>query len=163
MGGCSPPPPPPPPPNILDDIAWILANLFGLILLRYLSFSFLPLTSILPSRRRKKSAFGLLCHSLPIFSHHLKRRSAWSMWPTVFRKTRSERKSISRTCENTHFSTKTLMEIKKKKPFLLVDEASDWLQIWTAPSSLNVKGNKAIKKKIVFLANRLVFPNTVTL
>ena len=50
------------------------------------------------------------------------------------------------------------MEIKKKKRVLLVDEASDWLQIWMA---LDVKG-KAIKKKFVFLANRLVFPNTVT-
>ena len=39
---------------------------------------------------------------------------------------------------------------------------SDWLQIWTAASSLDVKGTKAIKKKSVFLANRLVFPNTVT-
>ena len=29
-------------------------------------------------------------------------------------------------------------------------------------SSLDVKGNKAIKKKFAFLANRLVSPNTVT-
>ena len=53
------------------------------------------------------------------------------------------------------------MEIKKKKRVLLVDGASDWLQIWTAGSSLDVKGNKAIKKN-AFIANRLVFPNTVT-
>ena len=51
------------------------------------------------------------------------------------------------------------MEIKKKKRVLLM---SDWLKIWMAASSLDVNGNKAIKKKIVFLANRLVFPNTVT-
>ena len=44
------------------------------------------------------------------------------------------------------------MKIKKKKHVLLVDEASDWLQIWTVASSLDVKGNKAIKKKFVFLA-----------
>ena len=29
---------------------------------------------------------------------------------------------------------------------------------WTAASSFDVKGNKAIKKKFVFLTNRLVFP-----
>ena len=45
---------------------------------------------------------------------------------------------------------------KKKKRVLLVDEASDWLQIWTAASSLELKGNKSIKKKFVFLANQLV-------
>ena len=50
------------------------------------------------------------------------------------------------------------MKIKKKKRVLLKDEASDWLQIWTAASSPDVKGNKAIKKEFVFLANRLVFP-----
>ena len=44
-----------------------------------------------------------------------------------------------------------------KKRVLLEDEVSDWLQIWTAASSLHIKGNKAIKKKFVFLANRLVF------
>ena len=53
-----------------------------------------------------------------------------------------------------------LME-KKKKRVLLEDEASDWLQLWTATSSLDVKGNKAIKKKFVFLTNRLYFSNTV--
>ena len=45
---------------------------------------------------------------------------------------------------------KTLMEIKKKKRALLEDEASDWLQIRTAASSLDVKGNKAIKKEFCF-------------
>ena len=49
------------------------------------------------------------------------------------------------------------MEIKKKKRIILIDEALDWLQIWTAASSLDVKGNKAI------LANWLVFPNKVTI
>ena len=41
-------------------------------------------------------------------------------------------------------------------------EESNLLQIWTAASSLDVKGNKAIKKKFVFLANRLFFQTTVT-
>ena len=55
---------------------------------------------------------------------------------------------------NTRLSTKMLMEIKKKMSVLLVDGASDWLQIWTAASLLDIKGNiKAIKKKFVFLAN----------
>ena len=48
---------------------------------------------------------------------------------------------------------KTLME---KKRLLLEDEASDWLQIRTAASSFDVKGNKAIK---LFLRTELVsFP-----
>ena len=54
---------------------------------------------------------------------------------------------------------KTLME---KKHVLLKDEASDWLRILTAASSLNVKGNQAIKENFVFLANWSVIPNTVT-
>ena len=59
---------------------------------------------------------------------------------------------------NTRSSTKTLMEIKKKKHVLFVDGVSDWLQIWIAASSHDVKGNKVIKKTFVFLANQLVFP-----
>ena len=43
----------------------------------------------------------------------------------------------------------------------IADEESDWLQIWTRASSL--KGNKVIKKNFVFLADRSVFPNTVTI
>ena len=39
---------------------------------------------------------------------------------------------------------------------------SDWLQFWTAASSFDIKGNMAIKKKFVFLTNRLVFPIMVT-
>ena len=54
------------------------------------------------------------------------------------------------------------MEIKKKKCILLEDEATDWLEICTAASSLDVKGKQAINKKFVFLANRLVIPNMVT-
>ena len=54
------------------------------------------------------------------------------------------------------------MQIKKKKRVLLIDGGSDWLQIWMAASSLDIKGNKAIKQKFIFLVNRLVFPNTVT-
>ena len=53
------------------------------------------------------------------------------------------------------------MEIKKMKSVLLVDGALDWLQIWTAATLLDIKGNKAIKKKFDFLANRFVFLNTV--
>ena len=45
---------------------------------------------------------------------------------------------------NTRSSTKTLMEKKKKKRILLVDGTSDWLRIWMAASSLDIKGNKAI-------------------
>ena len=37
-----------------------------------------------------------------------------------------------------------------KKRVLLKDEASDWLQIWTAASLVNVKINKAIKKGFCF-------------
>ena len=47
----------------------------------------------------------------------------------------------------------------EKKHALHEDEVSDWLQILIAASSLDIKGNKAIKKKFVFLANRSVFPN----
>ena len=78
---------------------------------------------------------------------------------TGIRKTNSQQKKSIIAYAS---STKTLMEIKKKKSVLLVDGASDWLQIWTVASSLDVKGNEAIKKKFVFLANRLVFLNTVT-
>ena len=61
-----------------------------------------------------------------------------------------------------HSSKKTLMQTEKKKRVLLIDEESDWLQIWTTASSLDVKGNKAIKTIFVFLANRLFVQNTVT-
>ena len=47
---------------------------------------------------------------------------------------------------NTRLSTKTLMEKSKTKCVLLEDEALDRLQIRTAVSLPNVKGNKAIKK-----------------
>ena len=53
---------------------------------------------------------------------------------------------LSRTHGYTRSSMKTLMEIKEKKRVLLEDEALDWLQIWTAASLLDVKGNKAKKK-----------------
>ena len=48
---------------------------------------------------------------------------------------------------------KTLMEIKKTERILLEDKVLDWLQIWTAASSLDVKGNKT---EFFFLTNRLV-------
>ena len=82
---------------------------------------------------------------------------------TVFRKiNRSARKSIIAYARKYAFALEDANVNKEKKRVLLHDEAPDWLQIWTAASSLDVKGNKAIKKKFVFLANRLVFPNTVT-
>ena len=51
---------------------------------------------------------------------------------------------------------------KDNKCVLLADEVSDWLQIWTAASSLNLKSNKAIKKEFCFLVNWLFSPNMVT-
>ena len=54
-----------------------------------------------------------------------------------------------------------LMEILKKC-ILLEDEGLDWIPIWTLAPSLNEKGKRAIKKNLVFLSNRSVFPNTVT-
>ena len=60
-----------------------------------------------------------------------------------------------RTHENSRLSTKTLMEKQKKMRVL---QASDWLQICTAASSLDVKGNKAIKENFVFLAKPVGFP-----
>ena len=53
-----------------------------------------------------------------------------------------------------------LMKIRKKC-ILLQDEVLDCFQNWTAASSLNVKANKAIKKKFVFLINRSVFSYVV--
>ena len=89
-----------------------------------------------------------LVYALPIFCN--------SKFVTVFRKTnRSARKSIIAYARKYAFE-------QEDACVLLVDEESDWLQIWTAASSLDVKGNKAIKKKFVFLANRLFFQNTVT-
>ena len=42
---------------------------------------------------------------------------------------------------------------------LLKDEVSDWLHIWMAASSLNIKGNKAIIKNVV-LANQSKYGHT---
>ena len=50
------------------------------------------------------------------------------------------------------------MLMEEKKHVLLEDEESDWLQICTAAATLDAKGNK----QLVFLANRLVIPDTVT-
>ena len=61
---------------------------------------------------------------------------------TVFRKPTGQRENqLSRT----RSSTKALMEIKIKKHVLLLDRVSDWLKIWTASSSLDIKGNIVIK------------------
>ena len=49
-------------------------------------------------------------------------------------------------CRNSGLSLKTLMEIKKKECVLIEDGVSNYLQIWTVESSLDVRGNKAIKK-----------------
>ena len=82
---------------------------------------------------------------------------------TVFRKTnRSARKSIIAYARKYVFEHEDANVNKKKKRVLLVCEALDWLHIWMAPSSLDVKGNKTLKKKFIFLANWLVFPNMVT-
>ena len=70
---------------------------------------------------------------------------------TGFRKTnRSAKKSIIAYVRKYAFEHEDANGNKKKKIILLVDAVSDWLQIWTAASSLEVKGNKAIKKKFVF-------------
>ena len=79
---------------------------------------------------------------------------------TVIGKTNQlARNQVSCTSGNSRSSMK---ERKKKKCVLLEDEMSeDWLQIWTAASLLEVKGNKAIKR-IFSLANWSVFAYTVT-
>ena len=64
------------------------------------------------------------------------------MWLYLGKPTSQRENQLSRTHGNTRSSKKTLMEIKKKKRVLLVDGESEWLQIWMAASSLNVKGNK---------------------
>ena len=46
---------------------------------------------------------------------------------------------------------------KENEARFTLDKGSNWLQIWTAASLLNIKGNKAIKKSF-FLANQSVFP-----
>ena len=64
---------------------------------------------------------------------------------TLFRKTNRQRENqLSHMRGNTRSSTKTHMEKKKKNHILLVDGTSDWLRIWMAASSLDIKGNKAI-------------------
>ena len=63
-------------------------------------------------------------------------------------------------CGNSQSSTKMLME--KKKRILLEDEVSDWFNIWTAASSLDVKGNKAIKKNFFLAIQSVVVPNMIT-
>ena len=42
------------------------------------------------------------------------------------------------------------MQKMKNKRVLLKDEGLDWPQIWMAASSLDIKGNKATKKKELF-------------
>ena len=80
---------------------------------------------------------------------------------TVFKKTNwSARKPIIAYAQKYAFEPEDANGNKEKEEHLLVDGASDYLQIWTAASSLDVKGKK-IKKIFVFLA-RLVFLNTVT-
>ena len=78
---------------------------------------------------------------------------------TVFRKTnRSARKSFIAYTRKYAFEHEDANVNKGKEACFTHRRMLDWLQIWTAASSLHVKGNKAIKN----LANRLVFPNTVT-
>ena len=69
---------------------------------------------------------------------------------TIFRKTnRSARKPIIAYTRKYTFEHEDANDIKKKR-VLLIDQASDWLQIWTTASSLDEKGNKAIKKNFFF-------------
>ena len=96
-----------------------------------------------------------LVYALPIFCN--------SKFVTVFKKTnRSARKSIIAYARKYTFEQEDANVNKEKEVRFTRRQESDWLQIWTAASSLDAKGNKAIKKKFVFLANRLFFQNTVT-
>ena len=73
---------------------------------------------------------------------------------TIFRQTNWFTKKI-----NYHIQVDIVIEHKdsngnkEKEACLTRSEASDWLQIWMAASLVDVKGNKAIKKNFVFLAN----------
>ena len=51
-----------------------------------------------------------------------------------------------------------VMDIKKKKRVLLLDKMFDWLQIWMAASSLEVKGNKQSKRNLFNSLTSQVFP-----
>ena len=67
---------------------------------------------------------------------------------TVFRITyRSARKSIIVYVQKYSFEHK---DTNRNKSVVLVDGASDYLQIWMAVSSLNIKSKKAIKIIICF-------------
>ena len=72
------------------------------------------------------------------------------MRPYLGKPTGQRENQLLCTLRNARSSTKTQMEIEKMKSVLLVDRASNWLQIWTAASSLDVKGNKAIKTNLFF-------------
>ena len=55
-----------------------------------------------------------------------------------------------------------LMVIRKKKRVILKDKRRIGFKFGRRHLGLDVKGNKAIKNKFVFLVNRLIFPKTVT-
>ena len=82
-----------------------------------------------------------------------------TIYATIFRKTTCpvSEKINCRVHAEIRIRGRDTNGIKKKKCVLLIDGASDWLQIWTAESSLNIKGNKAIKQKFVFLCFRMMF------
>ena len=82
-----------------------------------------------------------LVYALPIFCN--------SKFVTVFQKTnRSARKSIIVYARKYAFEQEDANINKEKEVRLLVDEESDWLQIWTAASSLDVKGNNYLCEKV---------------
>ena len=66
---------------------------------------------------------------------------------TIFFKTNWLRENQFRNVRKWSFEHKDANG-KKKKHVFLEHEVSDWLHIWTAASSLDIKGNKAIKKAL---------------
>ena len=63
----------------------------------------------------------------------------------------SEKINYRIMCGNSHWITKTLIKMKRKR-ISLEDEVSDWLQIWNAASPLDVKVKKTIKKRSLFFS-----------
>ena len=86
-------------------------------------------------------------------------KTSWDFCSGIVRKVRGSPGHVSLSPGNSCLSTKTLMEIKKKKCVLLKEKESDWLQVWMTTSLLDVKG-KAITKSFVFLAIWSVFPQS---
>ena len=69
----------------------------------------------------------------------------------VFRKTnQSARKSIIAYARIYAFEHEDANGNKEKEERLLVDGMSNWLKIWTAASSLDIKGNKQLMRILCF-------------